>query len=261
MGYVLVTSTSSVTNGEDLLQGKYVSNTSYRDEWTLIRTLPTSGYELAYNESSWNGYVEIANNCYAYAINNQVVPGSNWLWARQQPGAYSNSFFDNVFTEKAIRLAAISDFAEYESVSGTSMTFAAIDRYATCPAGTYKVALVIDNSSTDGNGPDYHWYRQDADGFWSHKPGITKLSDKDASGNFIIDPQLAARGRYTIFAGYYAVTPWNNLFTEVSNPLFYCNGNLKTYNQYLEYFKELASATAIGTSAFDLKSIDWSEAS
>jgi hypothetical protein len=40
---------------------------------------------------------------------------------------------------------------------------------------------------------DYHWYRQDADGDWSHKPGGTKVTRKDASGHRIHRPDLADR--------------------------------------------------------------------
>lgn len=41
--------------------------------------LPVSGYELDYNTSIWQGPI-MQNNCYAYAINNQVYPGTNNVW-------------------------------------------------------------------------------------------------------------------------------------------------------------------------------------
>ena len=44
-GYVLATSTSNATNGAKLIQGAYVSNTSYRDEWYLQ---PINDYSLVY---------------------------------------------------------------------------------------------------------------------------------------------------------------------------------------------------------------------
>ncbi len=44
-GYVLATSTSNTTNGAKLIQGAYVSNTSYRDEWYLQ---PINDYSLVY---------------------------------------------------------------------------------------------------------------------------------------------------------------------------------------------------------------------
>ena len=36
-------------------------------------------------------------------------------------------------------------------------------------SGEYAVLLVVDPNN------DYHWYRQDSDGTWSHKPGATKV--------------------------------------------------------------------------------------
>ena len=59
---------------------------------------------------------------------------------------------------------------------------------------------------------DYHWYRQNSDGTWSHKPGTTAVRRTDNSGNHIIDPETCDRGLYTNFLGFYAVTPWNNLY-------------------------------------------------
>lgn len=50
-------------------------------------------------------------------------------------------------------------------------------------AGYYLIALVVDQDR------DYHWYRQDNTGFWSHKPGHGEATNLDASGAVITDPQ------------------------------------------------------------------------
>ena len=92
-------------------------------------------------------------------------------------------------------------------MNGTSLTFTPIGRYETCPPGTYKVALVAAPSISD-----YHWYRQDADGLWSHKRGTTAVKRTDESGKLIIDPMTADRANYSIFVGYFAVKPWNNMY-------------------------------------------------
>ena len=39
---------------------------------------------------------------------------------------------------------------------------------------------------------DFHWYRLDNTGFWSHKPGSTPVTDVDGAGNKITDPRQAA---------------------------------------------------------------------
>lgn len=50
---------------------------------------------------------------------------------------------------------------------------------------------------------DYHWYRQDRDGRWTHKPGRTSATNVDNSGQIITNPETANRGAYTQFGGYF----------------------------------------------------------
>lgn len=83
----------------------------------------------------------------------------------------------------------------------------------------YKVALVIDNQYKYGDKYkyDYHWYRQNSDGTWSHKPGTTPVTNLDASKNIIMDPLECDRNvedglNYNYFVGYYAIIPLNNYY-------------------------------------------------
>lgn len=69
------------------------------------------------------------------------------------------------------------------------------------------------HAKTNFKDNDYHWYRQDADGYWSHKPGTTPVRLTDNSGNLILDPAEADLGIYTNFLGYFAISPWNNLYS------------------------------------------------
>lgn len=80
----------------------------------------------------------------------------------------------------------------------------------------YAVALVYGPIYQKGQiiGYDYHWYRQNPDGSWSHKPGHGPVTNLDASGNVIFDPNLANRRTeyadgvvvdYSEFVGYYYV--------------------------------------------------------
>ena len=43
---------------------------------------------------------------------------------------------------------------------------------------------------------DFHWYRLDQDGFWSHKPGSTLVTPFDNSMVLITDPRVADMGHY-----------------------------------------------------------------
>ena len=62
-------------------------------------------------------------------------------------------------------------------------------------SGAYAVLLVICPDR------DYHWYRQDADGTWSHKPGSWEV----ITG--VVDPVADAQERrYTSIVGYYYIT-------------------------------------------------------
>jgi len=55
-------------------------------------------------------------------------------------------------------------------------------------------------------GVDYHWYRQDKVGCWSHKPGSTPARNTDNSGHAIADPRTCNRGSYTNFCTYMITT-------------------------------------------------------
>lgn len=60
-------------------------------------------------------------------------------------------------------------------------------------------------------GEDYHFYRLDNNGYWSHKSGRTPARNVDDSNNLIRNPIFADRGPYTIIAGYLGVGPNVNI--------------------------------------------------
>lgn len=60
-------------------------------------------------------------------------------------------------------------------------------------------------------GEDYHFYRLDNDGTWSHKSGRTMARNTDDSGQFITNPMTADRGPYTDFSGWLGVGPNANI--------------------------------------------------
>ena len=77
---------------------------------------------------------------------------------------------------------------------------------------------MIDNqdSADDAHGYDYHWYRQNSDGSWSHKTGTGAVTNQDYSKKIIMDPRTCDRDNkgvhnYNLFVGYYAVYPLNTL--------------------------------------------------
>lgn len=192
----------------------------------VLSVVPLSGWELDYEPELWNyDAVQTKTNCYAYVLNNQLDPVNQDFGVdvefepTQQPGQFYNKnrgtepefSTTGYYSNPSLLVTAVEkDFEKYNEIFGTNLQFIALEsKDATCPPGTYKVALVV--------GPaDYHWYRQDSDGYWSHKQGTTEVrrTDSYTNGSIITDPQTAVRENYPIFVGYFALSPWNNLFDE-----------------------------------------------
>ncbi len=124
-----------------------------------------------------------------------------------QPGETNPQF---VMSREMICADLVKEGVGYDS-QNLGFVFEEIGKYDVCPANTYKVALVIDE------GVDFHWYRQNADGTWSHKMASTAVINYDASGNAIYDPEVANRNygitkNYDVFVGFFAVTSLNNFY-------------------------------------------------
>lgn len=218
----------SVDNGIVIQQRQFKDDTDYNDEWVIYDGIATSGYEVAYEPEKWNSNSKITKNtnCYYYAINTQVNPVTGVLYNHKpQPGEYCGidiyslkdpqKGYDTVYpgtSKNLIQYVTEQDYAAYNQAHGGGYIFRPIGRDERCPAGSYKVALIV--------GSDYHWYRQNPDGFWSHKPGNMNVRNVDEQGNSIIDPQYAEWSKdYTKFVGYFAVTPWNNMYGAAANSL------------------------------------------
>jgi hypothetical protein len=223
-GYVLSLASSNAGNGDNLTSKLYVNDSSYVDEWAII--LPMSEYELDYDTSLWDGFIEDKTNCYAYAINNQTDKDGN-LWSQsdsvwgetQDPGIYADIYGEQIAYDRPDSITlkyianfiiseTIRDFEQFSIDNQSEYIFETVDRFEVCPSGTYKVALIISSSG------DYHWYRQNSDGTWSHKPGTDPVTNIDGLDKVIYDPSLADwQATYDIFVGYYAVTPWNRYYS------------------------------------------------
>jgi RHS repeat-associated protein len=128
-----------------------------------------------YDPAQWNDggtrddgtTVQGNSNCYAYATNQEGPFDGHF---GMQPGDKSGApqlTADDVTVPK-IRARAIADGLSPVPVDGG-----------------YPVYLVV------SPGTDYHWYREDSTGLWSHKPGSTPVTNVDASGNLIVNPELA----------------------------------------------------------------------
>lgn len=130
------------------------------------------------------------NNCYNYATNH---PNGSFA----QPGWASGGSMSSPYTCGGVLSAAESDGLTF---AGHSMD----EARSRCPADCCLVALV-------NSGEDYHWYREDADGTWSHKRGNTPAIRHDGMGNPITDPSTASHvydngtRNYDMFCGFMCV--------------------------------------------------------
>lgn len=143
-------------------------------------------YAPPYAEAPWSGTAaRICNNCYNYAnirrLNNFAQPGHG--------GGYNQA---PVTGDHCVAAAQADGLLEY--VLPPSGNFAAPPGNRHLVALAYMPRFYYQGTTL---GPDCHWYRLDAGGKWSHKPGITRVTNLDEDDNEIQDPRHAAMGLYT----------------------------------------------------------------
>jgi len=146
------------------------------------RLLPRSGYEPKYRGEAWSRdyMIQATHNCYSYFLDDLRKYSRA---GKPQPGLYSmGPGYENAITCKSIKKRVIADNPRYV------ITWSLERLYDVCPKGYYKGFMAINSL-----GQDYHFYRQDSDGTWSHKPGGTAVSRTDASRQRIYNPLTADR--------------------------------------------------------------------
>lgn len=154
-----------------------------------------NGFEPVYNPSRWDNPVVLnSHNCYTYFLNDhnehtinkckELCKKNNTCHDKPkkcskfkpQPGKISNQVI-NKFNCKNMIHNILKDNPDIKKT-----TF-----FDKCPRGYYKGAIVVHTNKT------YHFYRQDRNTIWSHKPGTLPVTNLDASRNIIYSPELADR--------------------------------------------------------------------
>ncbi|MFS0757483.1 hypothetical protein ABC383_22670 [Noviherbaspirillum sp. 1P10PC] len=140
-----------------------------------------------YTPGKWNNdpNIQHRNNCYNYA-NDKITN------TFAQPGRGTGQSWTQL-------LSCANDVEPAAQRDGQ----VPVSTPATTPTQGHFIALVL------GIGYDYHWYRLDDNGNWSHKPGQTPARNVDNSGRTITDPQNCDRGPYNIFCGFFKCIPAN----------------------------------------------------
>jgi hypothetical protein len=145
----------------------------------------------AYEPSAWNDDdgIQDNNNCYNYGCDIQTNTYA-------QPGR-AHGIALSAGTCDEVTAGAVAD----------GLVPINCDEGCGCGECRHQVALVI----KPGLIWDYHWYRKDRDGKWSHKMASYPATNLDNSGNIITDPRTADRRHpvtgqdYSIFCGCFCV--------------------------------------------------------
>jgi hypothetical protein len=146
-----------------------------------------SGAEPEFNPEVYNGdkSVQHSHNCFAYAMNVQDEE-------RIESCRNKNDCHFHVPGKKKGHPEFSGKLGKTcGDVIGRTMADVKqgylIDFPSQCKPGFSKIGVVVDEEN------DLHYYRQDKDGWWSHKPGGREVTNKDAAGARIYRPDLASR--------------------------------------------------------------------
>lgn len=185
--FLLETGSDSLSAFEKSFIEGEISKNSKGGAASINKSLAASFDLLAvppFDPGKWNvPAVQRFNNCYNYA-NDKITN------TFAQPGLGSGSMY-TIFSCSDVSSAAQRD--SQVSVSSASGT----------PVQGHFVALVVAPNY------DYHWYRLDSNGMWSHKPGQTYARNTDNAGQLISDPRTCSRLPYTDFCGFFHCIPAN----------------------------------------------------
>ena len=124
--------------------------------------------------------VQATHNCYSYFLDDlRVYPRAG----KPQPSLYAmGAGYNNAGTCESVKRRVLANNPRHV------ITWSLEKAKDKCPKGHYKGFLAVNSW-----GQDYHFYRQDSDGTWSHKPGGTAVSRTDASRKRIYNPVTADR--------------------------------------------------------------------
>lgn len=167
-----------------------------------------NGSEPKYEPKKWNDKLKIkkTHNCYAYMLDFVNTK----FKSKPQPG-YTKGY--SYLTDSDIR----SCDKMFERIKADNPTFLRSTLYDTCPKGYRKGYMAVDPGFTT----DYHFYRLDINGKWSHKPGATEATDTNSSGKKIIAPHLADRTssshNYSKSCGYFCFKKSKSKITNKPN--------------------------------------------
>ena len=168
------------------------------NEYYTSPKLPISGSEPNYYPKAWNADNDllISHNCYAYFLDDIDTARTK----KPQPGYYSIGK-ENINEDSENKYSSC-EVMEDRILKDNPGIYKAQESEQ-CRSGYYKGFL------TWHPGKDYHFYRQDSNGLFSHKRGKKKVSNIDSNGELIANPRLAAKNyssyNYTTNCNYFCI--------------------------------------------------------
>jgi hypothetical protein len=162
-----------------------------------------------YEPNKWNTkYIRKTHNCYSYALNiidksrgeackkyEKKTGLSECYKLHTHPGQYAG-YIDEFTGEKLNKTKLL------RRIMRDNPNIIKLTKKQECPDNYYKIAVIVSKCGTD-----YHFFRQDNNGLWSHKNGCDNATNKDDKGQLITDPEKAhlSNSESIIFCGYLAV--------------------------------------------------------
>ena len=164
-----------------------------KERWkhAMKRARKIKRYGPTFEPKKWNTdkNKQYPHNCYTYFLNKtkkSLTKKCKQTRCRKknnlkpQPGYYAGYPKNKKYTCRNVSRRVLKD---NPNIYKTTIKKGCRPKY-------YMGALAVMPNET------YHFYRRDKTGLWSHKPGGNPATQKDASGNYIINPRKANR-KYT----------------------------------------------------------------
>ena len=153
--------------------------------------LPISGSEPRWEPKEWNNkYNEYFHNCYEYVLNKKDV--HDIMSCKLRDNVSDDNLLeicDDIIKKSKLQpgnnVKPLCN--EYNNIIQRELNAINTTALSKCPPNTSKIGLAIAKDK------DYHFYRQDSNGLWSHKPGLESVTNKDSNNKLITDPSKAGR--------------------------------------------------------------------
>ena len=142
--------------------------------------------------------IQYRTNCYAYAMNLQENPISGKQFSKRGAGKFALQPGDLCGIKLTNLKVSTIETLVFRDCERIGYTFKESSFEGKVKKSHWKITLVIRED-------DYHWYRQNKDGTWSHKPGEFPVTNLDDAECLIRDPRNAVSSYQ--FVKFYEVGP------------------------------------------------------